>query len=1120
MKRRQLQLCDYTVGWVCALPIELAAAQEMLDDEHEDLLHDDHNDTNLYSLGRIGDHNVVIVCLPSGQVGNNCAAAIAVQMRARFTSIRFGLMVGIGGGVPSAQTDIRLGDVVVSQPEKQHGGVVQYDAGKSTPSGFQRTGALNAPPTVLLNALSKFRANRHRGRGSIEKHLSSFRHGSAFSRDNAGTDVLFESSYDHVQGENCDKCNVDQQMKRIPRKSADLVVHYGTIASGNRVMRDGAMRDKVSTELGGVLCFEMEAAGLMNSFPCLIIRGICDYADSHKNKTWQPYAAATAAACAKEILLVTPPLEVAPLRSARHATSTSTKESLRRVIGDVDIERFIEMLSVVDQEESISRARPMNDDDPEFHWIFKNVDYETWESENSTQVLWLSAPPKRNLRRASSHIVSKERSKNPKGHPSAPFFFCSASTTFQVLVHTLFHQILLCPSVDRISLIRTFLASLLDTYLEDILPRELRVEERYLQMTDAPDDTVWKLLRLSGSGLGVALSAVLTREPTAVALIVIDGIEAIQKKCFQGLRLLAENVKNSAPTAKMLLTSQIQGDIKSALEGFSSIEYDRERRECLSTLRFDNTRFGKISDEYQGSCDWLWEHPQYKEWSTSRLSSLLLIEGKPGSGKSTLTKYFNKSILKRDTAVKSAIIASFFYSYREDQDETFFYHCFQTEYRKQRGPQDWNYESLKAVLKSLGDHHLPKPLYLIIDAVDESDDTDRRNVLKLLYELCSKTGQCTIKAFVASRPIGELKLRRSPNSIRLQDETTSAISLYARSFLNNLEMTRIFDEAMHYIMKHAQGVFLWVRLVGEELLTCQERGCSEEETFEYLKSLPTELQDFYRHMLNKMKGGKREIEDAIKMFQFVLFARRPLTVQELLHALTIMDDPGKAFNPSNGYIEKHLPSERRIMFCGGNFLETRAHDGREIVQVMHQTVREYFLKPEGDVAMSDFKMCEDDSHLRISVTCIRYLMLFVTVIDMTDMTLDTASWALSHFQTFVKYLDKRPLAAYALRHLKDHINSCQQHGHIQDVTRKFIFTLKSNCSVYLFEDWIRTQLDIPIVDKDRRGAAKRFRNNCLFAATQTGLSIAEEVLLTAGVDVDARDNGQSNPMLGGDVAWW
>jgi nucleoside phosphorylase len=88
-------------------------------------------------------------------------------------------------------------------------------------------------------------------------------------------------------------------------------VHYRTIASGNQVIKDAAVRDKLSAELGGVLCFEVEAAGLMNSFPCLVVRGICDYADSHKNKQWQAYAAGTAAAYAKEVLSVIPPAEVA-----------------------------------------------------------------------------------------------------------------------------------------------------------------------------------------------------------------------------------------------------------------------------------------------------------------------------------------------------------------------------------------------------------------------------------------------------------------------------------------------------------------------------------------------------------------------------------------------------------------------------------------------------------------------------------------------------------------------------------------------------------------------------------------------------------------------------------------
>jgi len=282
----------------------------MLDEEHQDLP-PDANDTNLYTLGCIGQHNVVVACLPAGQIGTNSAAAVAAQMKSKFASIRFGLMVGIGGGVPSGKSDIRLGDVVVSQPCMEHGGVIQYDFGKTTPSGFVRTGFINTPPTLLLNALTKLKANNLRYRSNLLKYLSALNDLPEFTRKNVGADILFESTYNHVGGSTCEQCSRDRLVERTLRGSQEIAVHYGTIASGNQVMKDGITRDRLSSELGGVLCFEMEAAGLMNNFPCLVIRGICDYADSHKNKEWQPYAAATAAAYAKEVLSVIPAAEVA-----------------------------------------------------------------------------------------------------------------------------------------------------------------------------------------------------------------------------------------------------------------------------------------------------------------------------------------------------------------------------------------------------------------------------------------------------------------------------------------------------------------------------------------------------------------------------------------------------------------------------------------------------------------------------------------------------------------------------------------------------------------------------------------------------------------------------------------
>ena len=125
---------DYTVGWIRALPLEMAAAKAMLDEVHPKLLSSP-SDHSTYTLGTIGCHSIVIICLPSGVYGTIPLAIVASQMISRFSSLRFSLMVGIGGGVPSRDADIRLGDVVVSNPTKGYRGVVQYTTGKSSEGG-------------------------------------------------------------------------------------------------------------------------------------------------------------------------------------------------------------------------------------------------------------------------------------------------------------------------------------------------------------------------------------------------------------------------------------------------------------------------------------------------------------------------------------------------------------------------------------------------------------------------------------------------------------------------------------------------------------------------------------------------------------------------------------------------------------------------------------------------------------------------------------------------------------------------------------------------------------------------------------------------------------------------
>ncbi|KAL3492781.1 nucleoside phosphorylase domain-containing protein [Aspergillus germanicus] len=301
---------SYSVGWISALSLELTAAKAMLDETHA-TPRQPSTDVNTYTVGAISGHNVVIAPLPVGVYGTTSATFVTASLLATFPCIRFVLMVGIGGGVPRKDVDIRLGDVVVSKPTGTHCGVVQYDYGKTLSDGrFERTGSLNKPPPSLLTALAELQSRHLAGESRIAHILETATQDPKLSlllrRPDSQRDLLFEADYDHARnGESCDQCDTRRLVQRKERSSEAPTVHYGLIASGNQVMKHGRTRDRVANETG-ILCFEMEAAGLMDQVPCLVIRGICDYSDSHKMKEWQGYAAATAAAYTKELLIVPP----------------------------------------------------------------------------------------------------------------------------------------------------------------------------------------------------------------------------------------------------------------------------------------------------------------------------------------------------------------------------------------------------------------------------------------------------------------------------------------------------------------------------------------------------------------------------------------------------------------------------------------------------------------------------------------------------------------------------------------------------------------------------------------------------------------------------------------------
>ncbi|CAG9988827.1 unnamed protein product [Clonostachys byssicola] len=384
---------DYSIGWICALQEEYEAGCRMLDEEFDGPETNRMNDDNTYVYGRIGLHNIVIVCLP--RYGLSQATNVAKDMARSFPNFKFALMVGIGGGAPSTEHDIRLGDVVVSVPRGAYGGVYQYDLGKSLEGDrFQHSGHQNSPPPLLLGAVSELqrRHNDPRKPDMIAENLVRMQDMPTFGTPQS--DRLYRSDYLHSGEAECSNCDPAALIDRRARINIrQVTVHYGTIASGNTVMKNAATRDKYAGDPNlKIMCFEMEAAGLMNHFPCLVIRGICDYSDSHKNDEWHAYAALTAAAYARALLHVVKPTRVTLMPSWAETFDKALnqiKEQVSSVSGATDqinkhnqSQNRLQILNWItpleynaQQSDFFERSCPGTG-----VWFLKSEEYRTWMS--------------------------------------------------------------------------------------------------------------------------------------------------------------------------------------------------------------------------------------------------------------------------------------------------------------------------------------------------------------------------------------------------------------------------------------------------------------------------------------------------------------------------------------------------------------------------------------------------------------------------------------------------------------------------------------------------------------------------------------------------------------------
>ncbi|KAH0369313.1 hypothetical protein KCU65_g3442, partial [Aureobasidium melanogenum] len=334
---------DFRTAIVCALKLEAEAVETQISGFYKSQeFGKADGDPNTYSLGQLGGHDVVLVWMPSE--GNSLSSGATASLILSFPRIDLVLLVGVCAGVPyyckgDQNVEIVLGDVVISTA------VIEYDHGRQFPDKFQRKETLSQAPIAVKSQINQISSRRLTKdiTNNVTKYMKELAQAEPdYAYPGMRMDKLFNPEYIHkhhrVTAEGCSQCSEhhdstgticeqartatcqelqcdENQLVHRRRFGPGMgspapVIHFGCIASGNVVMKSGQYRDSHAKE-EGVIAFEMEAAGIWSRKACIVIKGVCDYADSHKNKGFQKYAAASAAACARAVLEESPVISTA-----------------------------------------------------------------------------------------------------------------------------------------------------------------------------------------------------------------------------------------------------------------------------------------------------------------------------------------------------------------------------------------------------------------------------------------------------------------------------------------------------------------------------------------------------------------------------------------------------------------------------------------------------------------------------------------------------------------------------------------------------------------------------------------------------------------------------------------
>ena len=572
-----------------------------------------------------------------------------------------------------------------------------------------------------------------------------------------------------------------------------------------------------------------------------------------------------------------------------------------------------------------------------------------------------------------------------------------------------------------------------------------------------------------------------------------------------------------------------------------------------------NARTAFIGNSEKNTGEWILSDPQYCGWRDEPGPALLWLQGNPGTGKSTLVKQvYNR--LSSENGPSKTVVASFYYSAREGEAETSHTHMlqallyqillqetretypfFRSIFRVKREQlQPWRFEEMQSIFVSLSESHSDSlRFYLLLDALDESDKDGIADVISLLKKVT--TSEAKLKVLVASRPGPSISSRLAGSGYHLileeqNKEDIKKMIVTTIGFLKHSDKST-FEWICSYLLSRAQGVFLWVSLIVSDIKRlASDDGWSEAELKTKVEAFPVSLVPYYKRITSLLAPQERAtVDEGIRMLSWVVYSERLLTIDEFRdaaatsHLSHLMPSVISTLTLHEHRLKRLEDVSKRLMRNCGEFVEVKRPIARavksseigsgDVVQLFHETVREFLKDPTG--AAAPFDMKEILGHSEIAVVCARYIRMAL-ILDWgyneksgsSSPTDNPRPWKYETHRRFAQHLSDLPLLPYALRFLPRHMTFLDDREQAKVICLECFNDFDSDHGPLLLSRWLQIWLHPPpnkvTVDAD---IAAQFRVSSLVAAADQGLATAVKSLVELQTTLDAVEETTNHSAL-------